>query len=202
MTAIPNTVALANIADGSNIVAADHRNNYAAIQTAVNGLIADLSGGTAGQILKALSSSSVGYDTPVGGELGYTQFTASVTLSGLEGTPTDIVAAPSVAFDGTAVIVEFFCVQVSVPAAGGAIVGISLWDTTAAADLGRIAQVNTFGTAAGGVSVLARRKITPAAGARIYTVRGWQAGAGNGTALAGAGGAGVALPGYIRITKA
>lgn len=67
MTALPNTIALAGIADGSLEVAVDHRNNYAAIQTAVNALISALSGGSAGQGLQALSASSVGYTGPLGG---------------------------------------------------------------------------------------------------------------------------------------
>jgi hypothetical protein len=45
MSVLPSSLALTNIADGSNIVAADHRNNYAAIQTAVNALIAITSNG-------------------------------------------------------------------------------------------------------------------------------------------------------------
>jgi hypothetical protein len=77
MTAIPNTVSLTNIADGSNIVAADHRNNYAAIQTAVNGLIAALSGGSAGQVLEALSSSSVDWNGGV-----YQAYVPTWTASG------------------------------------------------------------------------------------------------------------------------
>lgn len=37
---LPSSIALTTIADDSDIDAAPHRNNYAAIQTAVNGLIA------------------------------------------------------------------------------------------------------------------------------------------------------------------
>lgn len=37
---VPNALALTNIADGAAIVASDHRNNYAAAQVGVNGLIA------------------------------------------------------------------------------------------------------------------------------------------------------------------
>jgi hypothetical protein len=33
MPVLPSSLALTSIADGSSIVAADHRNNYAAIQT-------------------------------------------------------------------------------------------------------------------------------------------------------------------------
>lgn len=62
---LPASLALANIADGAAIVAADHRNNYTQIQAAVNALVAALSGGTAGQLLSAADGSDVQYiDAP------------------------------------------------------------------------------------------------------------------------------------------
>src|SRR4051812_34990772 len=45
MPALPGTIALTNIPDGASIVAADHRNNYAAVQAAVNALIGVFSNG-------------------------------------------------------------------------------------------------------------------------------------------------------------
>jgi hypothetical protein len=80
MPALPNTLALASIADGSLEVAVDHRNNYAAIQTAVNAIIAALSGGTNGQLLKALSASSVGWGNTT---------TVSAMAGGPPGSPAD-----------------------------------------------------------------------------------------------------------------
>lgn len=62
MTAsLPSSLALTTTPDGSNIVASTPRNNDAAIQTAVNALISALSGGSAGQLLQAQSSTSVAY---------------------------------------------------------------------------------------------------------------------------------------------
>lgn len=46
MPALPGTIGLTNIPDGASIVAADHRNNYVAIQAAVNALIALFSNGS------------------------------------------------------------------------------------------------------------------------------------------------------------
>lgn len=46
MPALPGTIALTNIPDGASIVAADHRNNYAAVQAAVNALIGLFSNGS------------------------------------------------------------------------------------------------------------------------------------------------------------
>lgn len=58
---IPDALALVVVADDAEIVASDHRNNYAAIQTAVNDLIAALSGGTSGETLQAVDSTHVQY---------------------------------------------------------------------------------------------------------------------------------------------
>lgn len=56
---VPSALALTNIAPGAPILSADHRTNYAAIQAAVNALEAALSGGVAGQVLQAASTSAV-----------------------------------------------------------------------------------------------------------------------------------------------
>lgn len=49
---VPNALSLATIADGSAIVASDHRNNYAAAQVGVNGLIAMFAvAGTKGDLI-------------------------------------------------------------------------------------------------------------------------------------------------------
>lgn len=58
--AAPSTLALTSIPDGSNIVAADHRNNYAAVQVGVNGLIAMVTTLTAkGDLLVATTAGTV-----------------------------------------------------------------------------------------------------------------------------------------------
>lgn len=96
MTVVPNTIALATIADGALEVAVDHRNNYAAIQAQGNGLVADLSGGSAGQVLKALSSSAVAWaSTPL--------ITTSTMAGGPPGSPADgdIWIATAVDANGT-----------------------------------------------------------------------------------------------------
>jgi hypothetical protein len=56
---IPNQLALTNIADGSQRVASPLRNNYAAIQAAVNELIVALTGGANGQTLQAVDATDV-----------------------------------------------------------------------------------------------------------------------------------------------
>lgn len=70
---IPATLGLTTVADGSSIVASDHRNNYAAIQAAVNELIAALSSGNAGDVLTSAGASAVqwGGGVPTGALLEY-----------------------------------------------------------------------------------------------------------------------------------
>lgn len=61
MATLPTSLALTNIADGALAVAADERNNFGAIQTATNALIAALSGGTLGQVLRATSATDIAW---------------------------------------------------------------------------------------------------------------------------------------------
>lgn len=56
---IPSALALTVINDASLIIASPHRNNYAAIQSAVNEVITALSGGSAGQVLQAVDGTDV-----------------------------------------------------------------------------------------------------------------------------------------------
>jgi hypothetical protein len=222
--ALPNALALGAIADGSLMIAADERNNFAAVQVGVNGLIAmfavaptkgdlivsagggsfdHLPVGVNGQTIVADSTQPLGakYAYPPGYEIGYTEFTAPVTITAtVEATPTDVVSAGAITFDGTAVWVEFFAPFVQPAAAVGATVVVDLWQD--ATNLGRIAFVESpsVGSAVND-PVLVRRKITPAAGSKTLKFSAWQIG-GNGSVGGGAGGVSATLPGFIRITKA
>lgn len=83
MPTVPSTISLETVEDGSTIVASEHRNNYSAIQTAVNALVAVLADvstkgdllvasaddviarlgvGTNGQVLTANSSAGSGVE--------------------------------------------------------------------------------------------------------------------------------------------
>lgn len=65
MPSLPSSLALTNIAASSQILSTTHNSNYSAVQTAVNGVITALSGGAAGQLLYATSSTAVAYSTNV-----------------------------------------------------------------------------------------------------------------------------------------
>lgn len=49
---VPTSLALTGIVDDAEIIAADHRNNYSAIQTAVNALIGFFGGASTGSTLR------------------------------------------------------------------------------------------------------------------------------------------------------
>lgn len=118
MTAVPNTISLIPINTNAPLLSSDHRTNYAAIQAAVNGLIACLEGGAAAQVLEALDASDVAWAYAPGTELGFSQITAPVNVtSTTEATGTPIISPGALNFDGGPVMVEFFCPYVSLPAA-------------------------------------------------------------------------------------
>jgi len=136
-----------------------------------------------------------------GTELAYTEFTAPVTISATtEATANTIVTAPAVTFDGaTAVNVEFFTPKVILATSVGAEVVFALYD--GAASIGLIGDLINS-AAAGSVSPASlSRRLTPSAAAHTYSVRAWR-GVADGTIIAGTGGVGAYLPGYIKITKA
>ena len=133
-------------------------------------------------------------------QLSYVEFTAGVTVSSTtEATPTDVVDAAALTFNGsTLVCVEFYSPQVFPNAASNSLV-INLWD--GATNLGKIAVVQE--SAASGlvvVPVLVRRYLTPSAASHTFKIQAWMS-AGTGTIQGGAGGAGNNLPGYIRVTS-
>lgn len=124
-------------------------------------------------------------------ELAYNQATSNVSITGTtEATATVVVTASSVTFGSGPVLIEFSAAEVVVSANCVFI----LHDDTAALSLGYIGQVAS-GIA---VPVSGRRRLTPGAGARVYSIRAWLA-SGTATVEAGTGGAGLYVPACIRI---
>lgn len=112
-----------------------------------------------------------------------------------------VVTSFSFTFNGiTSVMIEFFTPEVRIGGKGQ--ITIDLWDNTAGIAIGRLASFINDATAAvnwGGVTC--KRKITPANGSRVYSIRAWR-GTTNGTIAAGNGGSGNNVPIILRITKA
>ena len=118
--------------------------------------------------------------------VGYTEFVADVTGSGTEAAPTDIVSAGAITLAAVPSFIEcYVCTAVG----NGS--GLNLWDGST--DLGRLVDMPS-----GGVREfrgMVKRHLTPTAASHTYKLRGW----GSVAVEAGAGGAGVTMPGYIAV---
>lgn len=129
-------------------------------------------------------------------EFVYVEFTAAVTVSATaEATPNDVVSAGALTHQVVPHMIEFFAPSVDAPPNNGANLYLNLWDDTT--NLGRLyIQRGQFNEPSSGV--YACRRLTPTAGSHTYKIRGFRDVA-NFIVEAGAGGADVLLPGYIRI---
>lgn len=154
----------------------------------------------AGQVVIGTGSGTAAVALAPGFEYGYTQITAPVTVtSSTEGTPTTVIAAAPITFDGAAVMVEFFAPFASAAAATGAQLLINLFE--GATNLGRITSIqNELIGGTTQIGLQGRLRFTPTVGAHTYTITGWQGG-GNATVGAGAGGTAAYSPSFVRFTK-
>lgn len=113
-------------------------------------------------------------------------------------TATQIIAGSAIAYDGSVILIEFFCPEVYHSVASTAVF-FELYD--AASGLGLIAAARSISTANGDM-VYGFRRLTPSVATHTYNIRMWVAAAGTATAVAGGGGAaGTAVPMFLRITK-
>lgn len=153
----------------------------------------------AGAIKKSDFSTTLA-DRPVGDVLTYNEVTAPTTISATtEATANAIVTASAFTFNGaTPVMIEYWFPSAS--AIGAWTLKMVLWDDTAAASIGLFGDFTGAAGAASG-PLNGRRRLTPANGARTYSIRAFRVTA-NGTVAAGAGGAAANVPGFIRITRA
>ena len=135
-------------------------------------------------------------------EVAYAEFTSDVSITATtEGTANTIVTAPSFTADGvSAYLIEFYSVAVEPNSAvAGRSVGLWLYQDGASIGsigtaLSQVASITYYAT------MVARRRIMPAAGTHTYSIRG-SCSAVSATVHAGVGGIGANTPGYIRISK-
>lgn len=130
-------------------------------------------------------------------EISYVEYTALVSIDQTtEGTAVAVVAAPALVCDGTTPIwIEFFCSRVVLGA--NAYLIAMLCD--GGSSIGSFATMNNSAVAADAVSCLVRRKLTPAAGSHTFAIKAYSSILSY--IVGGAGGDGVEVPGYIRITR-
>lgn len=161
--------------------------------------VGNLVAGTAGQVLGGTGPS---YALPPGFEINYTQITTTVNVSSTtEATPTTVISPGAITFDGTPVIVEFFCPGV-VTDTNAATDQLFVCLFEGATEITRLAGCRTVVTAANAViPVRAAYRFTPTAASHTYTISAWAQGATAGQIQAGAGGTGTLAPAFVRFTK-
>lgn len=205
MATLPSSLALATIATDADIVSADHRNNYAALQAEANALLTILGSGASGQVLTGVGT-TLSWVYPPGYDFGSEiEFTTQVSVTATtEATATTIVTANSVTFDGsTSVYVEFWCPYFQ--AASTASMTLCIYDKIGAASaasigLGTVVYDQVASSNAEGM-FFRTNKLTPTAAAHIFSARAYVS-TGTGFATAGLGGVGAFFPGGIRVIKA
>lgn len=136
----------------------------------------------------------------VGPEVAYQEITSAVSLTATsEATSQAVLTAPAFVADGTSqYLIEFFAPSVSPPGTSGQFVILSLYQDGVC--LGQLGVVQNNGANPIATPSRLTRRITPAAGSRTYSIRGFVS-SGTGSVNGGAGGVGGNLPAFIRITK-
>lgn len=135
-------------------------------------------------------------------EIDYVENTSSLAVTATtEAGAQTAVSSSAIAYDGsTTIIIEFYSPIVRPDnGAAGRTLTITLWDGST--DLGRLGQFLTPAAATDSKSCLVRRRLTPTAATHTYHIKAFVNVTG-GLVAAGAGGTGVAMPMYIRITRA
>jgi len=135
----------------------------------------------------------------VGPEVAYLEITADVAVTATtEAAAATVVTAPAFTADGSSqYLIEAQLIAQPPGTSGQSIIFVLYLDGVS---LGLFGQI--MGNSATGLisSLRLARRLTPAAGARTFSLRAYVTG-GTGNVFAGAGGVGVYVPAFIRITK-
>lgn len=136
-----------------------------------------------------------------GRELDYVEFTANVTPTATtEGAADVVVTGSAVTYNGsTIILIEFFAnnARAAIDAAGRS---MTFWLYDGSSSIGQIGLTSTPANNIANNPIHCVRRIIPSAGSHTYSVRASVSGS-SGLIGAGAGGAGNASPGWIRITR-
>jgi len=133
-------------------------------------------------------------------EVAYTQFTSNVSITATtDATAQTVVSSGAITYENVPHLITFQAYE-GRPDSGavGRQLVFNLYDSTT--DLGRLGLITTPAASNMDVPVHLERRITPTAASHTYQIKAWVS-AGTGTVGAGAGGAGVALPGFIRVVR-
>jgi len=130
-------------------------------------------------------------------ELAYAEITASVAVTATsEAGAQTVVTAPAITVDGaTSILIEFSAMQLAPPS--GQQLYLFLFDGSTS--LG-ILTIAVPGSVAAGWPGRVARRLTPSAGTHTYSIRASTSG-GTANVIAGAGGVGVFVPAFVRISQ-
>lgn len=198
---IPSSLALTTISNGTLADATPVQNNLAEIQAAVNELITALSGGAAGQLLSAVDGTDVQWASAgsISKVLDSDTRVTNVSTSGTTfAAGADLLATPlSFTSDGSSYLLRVMAVGWFNNTGGQTnVLRINL----NGADAGSFAS-NYFATGTQSAPLtVAGVVVTPSAGSHTINAR-LTVGGGQGTVLAGAGGAGLNTPLLVTIEK-
>lgn len=135
--------------------------------------------------------------------LAHTEITANVPVTSNVGSPTTVITAPAVVFDGGPVLIEFTSPMATAPQQLNLSLHIALYE--GATDLGILATLaNNAGVASYNAPIFARRRFTPTAGSHTYSIKAYTTSvspAGS-TVFAGPGTSGNWMPATLRIVRA
>lgn len=136
---------------------------------------------------------------PIGYEYAYAQMTATLNVTATLETSAQTAISVTATFDGSPILLEFFCVQVATPNVAGGYVNTSLWD--GGTDLGLWGSTYSGSAAGMAATLCARRRLTPTAGSHTYSARAHIGPSGTGQLAAGAGGPSSYGPSFLRIIR-
>lgn len=135
-----------------------------------------------------------------GQELAYNQVTSNVNITATtDATANELVPGTARSYDGTPIIVEFYCGALGTSAVAAAQITVTLWDGST--DLGPIACLRTSAASAAIAAITGRRRITPTVGSHTYRAMAFT-GNPTGIAYCNTGGAtNLWTPMYVQVTR-
>lgn len=140
---------------------------------------------------------------PPGFEIGYTQITAPVNVTGTtSGAATTVITANPVAFDGAPVMMTFYSPSVRADTAGlSDLLTISLFEGST--EIGQIAVIRATDLTVGNVvSICPQYRFTPTAGIHTYLIKAYVTSTtGTPQVGAGTGGTTAQVAAFVRFTK-
>jgi hypothetical protein len=144
--------------------------------------------------------------TGIGGvssEITHNEFTSNKTVTATaEASADTVVSATAHTYDGsTDVLIHFFAAEAR-PSAGTIGQTLTFYLFDGSSSIGEIGKIITQAAQNANQPISLWRKLTPSAASHTYSVRAIVNGATSGVVVAGAGGSGAVVPGFIRVTAA